>query len=34
MEKRKAILGFKKPSVLEALERKHIIDELLESGRS
>ena len=34
MEKRKAILGFKKPSEFEAHERKQIIDEWLESGRS
>lgn len=34
MEKRKAILGFKKPSEFDAHERKQIIDEWLESGRS
>ena len=34
MEKRKAILGFKKPSEFEVHERKQIIDEWLERGRS
>jgi len=34
MEKRKAILGFKKPSEFDSHERKLIIDEWLQSGRS